>query len=222
MATFRHGVAYARSTPGRLPGTFLRRIRPGIWQRVFLPYTCAHDAPGLCPLLETRSLALADEPKLIIDSDWKSQAQAEKEKLAEKAAPKAQESQEHREIGFEDIVGMLATNTLSYLGYVPDPYTGQAMVSLEYAKLHIDLLGVLEQKTKGNLSEDEKSALEKTLSQLRMAFVEVSQAVAQAIKEGKIKPQQAGAMVGGGDMTGGMGGGVAGKIGPQGSGLVTP
>ena len=167
---------------------------------------------------------MADEPKLIIDSDWKSQAQAEKEKLAEKAAPKAQESQEHREIGFEDIVGMLATNTLSYLGYVPDPYTGQAMVSLEYAKLHIDLLGVLEQKTTGHLSEDEKSALEKTLSQLRMAFVEVSQAVAQAIKEGKIKPQQAGAMVGGaGDMSGGMGGsGVAGKIGPQGSGLVTP
>ena len=166
---------------------------------------------------------MADEPKLIIDSDWKSQAKAEKEKLAEKTAPKAQESQEQREIGFEDIVGMLATNTLSYLGYVPDPYTGQAMVSLEYAKLHIDLLGVLEQKTKGNLTEDEKSALEKTLSQLRMAFVEVSQAVAQAIKEGKIKPQQAGAMMGGGDMTGPMaGGGVAGKIGPQGSGLVTP
>lgn len=162
---------------------------------------------------------MADEPKLIIDSDWKSQAQAEKEKLAEKAAPKAQDSHEQREIGFEDIVGMLATNTLSYLGYVPDPYTGQAMVSLEYAKLHIDLLGVLETKTKGNLSEEEKAALEKTLSQLRMAFVEVSQAVAKAIKEGKIKPQQAGAVVGGGDMGGG---GVAGKIGPQGSGLVTP
>ena len=166
---------------------------------------------------------MADEPKLIIDSDWKSQAQADKEKLAQKAAPKAQPGdQEQREIGFEDLVGMLATNTLSYLGYVPDPYTGQAMVSLEYAKLHIDLLGILELKTKGNLSEDEAAALEKTVSQLRMAFVEVSQALAKAIKEGKIKPQQVGAMGGGPGMGGDPMGGIAGKIGPQSSGLVTP
>ena len=91
-----------------------------------------------------RSCDLSDEPKLIIDSDWKSQAQAEKEKLAEKAAPKQQEAADLRDVGFEDLVGMLATNTLSYLGYVPDPYTGQAMVSIEYAKFHIDLLGILE------------------------------------------------------------------------------
>lgn len=174
----------------------------------------------------TRSCDLSDEPKLIIDSDWKSQAQAEKEKLAEKAAPKQQDAADLRDVGFEDLVGMLATNTLSYLGYVPDPYTGQAMVSIEYAKFHIDLLGVLEQKTKGNLSETEKAAMEKALSQLRMAFVEVSKAVAKAIQEGKIKPAQAGGMAGG-MVGGGAPGGndasdVAGKIGPQGSGLITP
>jgi Domain of unknown function (DUF1844) len=170
---------------------------------------------GRRPTGALRSLPLADEPKLIIDSDWKSQAQAEKEKLAEKAAPKV-DAAEMRDIGFEDLVGMLATNTLSYLGYVPDPYTGQAMVSIEYAKLHIDLLGVLEAKTKGNLTPEEEASFTKTLTQLRMAFVEVSKAVAKAVKEGKIKPVSAQGM---GDP---MGGTVAGKIGPEGSGLITP
>jgi hypothetical protein len=80
-------------------------------------------------------------------------------------------------------------------------------------------LGILEQKTKGNLSETEKAALEKALSQLRMAFVEVSKAVAKAIQEGKIKPAQAGGMPSG--MAGGESSGVAGKIGPEGSGLIT-
>jgi len=143
------------------------------------------------------------ESKLIIDSDWKSQAQAEKEKLAQKTAPKAAPGAEgeEREVGFPDVVGMLAQNALAYLGYIPDPETGQAMVSLEYAKLHIDLLGVLEVKTRGNLDGAELQALTKTLTQLRAAFVEVSQAVAKAVAEGRIKPR------------GGGGGGVAGPIG---------
>ncbi len=158
---------------------------------------------------------MSEEPKLIIDSDWKSAAQAEKDKLAEKAAPKPSEGvDDNRPIGFEDLVGMLATQALSYLGYVPDPYTGQAMVSLEYAKLNIDLLGVIEAKTKGNLSEAEKTSLEKTVSQLRAAFVEVSYAVAKAVKEGKIKPMAGGGMSA--DL-GGMGGGMGGEIaGPPG------
>ncbi|MEY3229923.1 MAG: hypothetical protein RL689_10 [Planctomycetota bacterium] len=210
------GQAYAR---GQSPGGAGRGGGGGrerSYSGIDVPTTRAFRPAGKA---SPRSCDLSDEPKLIIDSDWKSQAQAEKEKLAEKAAPKPQEAADLRDVGFEDLVGMLATNTLSYLGYVPDPYTGQAMVSIEYAKFHIDLLGILEQKTKGNLSETEKAALEKALSQLRMAFVEVSKAVAKAIQEGKIKPAQAGGMPSG--MAGGESSGVAGKIGPEGSGLIT-
>ena len=185
---------------------------------------------------------MADEPKLIIDSDWKSSAQAEKEKLALKAAPKpgpagaqGELGDENRPITFDDLVGMLATQALSYMGYVPDPYTGQAMVSLEYAKLHVDLLGILETKTKGNLSPDEQASLDKTLTQLRSAFVEISIAVTKAVKEGKVKPVKMGgpggeAMmpgpVGGpmGGFTGGSGGGSASGLGGGASpgGLVMP
>ena len=136
----------------------------------------------------------AEEPKLIIDTDWKSQAQAEKERLAQKtaaakpAAPGAPAGAEMpQEVRFEDVVGLLATQALSYLGYFGDPQTGQAVVSLEYAKLHIDMLVVLEAKTKGNLTEQEEKFLAKTLSQLRMEFVEISKAVAKAVQEGRIK-----------------------------------
>lgn len=140
------------------------------------------------------------EPKLIIDSDWKSQAQAEKERLATQTASKKPPAtgeggegapDEDREFGFEDIVGFFATQSLSYLGYIPDPYSGKAVVSLEHAKLYIDMLGVLEAKTKGNLSETENTGLTKTLSELRMAFVETGKAVAKAVQEGRLKPQQA-------------------------------
>ena len=144
----------------------------------------------------------AEEPKLIIDTDWKSQAQAEKERLAQKSAaakPAAapaggaggEAAEEVHEVRFEDVVGLLATQALSYLGYFGDPQTGQAVVSLEYAKLHIDMLAILEAKTKGNLTEQEQKFLTKTLSQLRMEFVEISKAVSKAVQEGRIKPTSA-------------------------------
>jgi hypothetical protein len=160
-----------------------------------------------------------EEPKLIIDTDWKSQAQAEKERLAQKtaaakpaaAAPGAPaegpEAGGQHEVRFEDVIGLLATQALSYLGYFADPQTGQAVVSLEYAKLHIDMLGILEAKTKGNLSEQEQKFLAKTLSQIRLEFVEVSKAVAKAVQEGRIRPAQA-------PGAGGLGGTGAGPIGP--------
>lgn len=153
-----------------------------------------------------------EEPKLIIDTDWKSQAQAEKERLAQKtaaakpattpgaaagAATPGAEGEPH-EVRFEDVVGLLATQALSYLGYFADPQTGQAVVSLEYAKLHVDMLAILEERTKGNLTEQEQKFLAKTLSQLRMEFVEVSKAVAKAVQEGRIRTVQGPGIAAGG------------------------
>jgi hypothetical protein len=153
----------------------------------------------------------ADRPKIIIDDDWKAQAQAEKAKLAgqEKAKPAtppaasplpagapAAES-ESDEIGFNDLVQMLASQALLYMGAVPDPQTGRAVVSPPMARAHIDLLGVLEQKTKGNLSQEEATLLQGVLYELRMQFVELGRAIEQAIKEGRISPAQAASMGGG-------------------------
>lgn len=184
-----------------------------------------------------------DAPKLIIDTDWKAQAQAEKEKLAQKAAATksagpglkvpgatgaaaagggasagagaastgaAGEAAEELK-PFEELMRMLAMQSLSFLGEVPDPRTGQRMFAPEYARLYIDMLGSLEERTKGNLSKDEQEMLTGLLSDLRMTWVEMTKAVAKAVQEGKIKPSQ---------MGGGMGaGGMGGVSGP---GIVTP
>lgn len=132
------------------------------------------------------------EPKIIIDTDWKAQAQAEKDKLAAKeaaarpaAGPGGEPDRQYTP--FEDLISLLVAQTLSYMGAFPDPRTGQSMVSLEYAKMHIDMLGALEEKTKGNLSEAEQTLLQRTANELRMEFVEVSKALAEAVKQGKVK-----------------------------------
>ncbi|MDX2118619.1 MAG: DUF1844 domain-containing protein [Planctomycetota bacterium] len=158
---------------------------------------------------------MSDTPKIIIDSDWKSQAQAEKDKLQQKvekekpvAAPGGAAGAggaagpEGEPSPFADLVSMLVTQALMYMGAFPDPRTGQAMVSLEYAKLHIDMLGTLEEKTKGNLSEPEQKLLTRAAGELRMEFVELSKEVERAVAEGRIKrpagPAGAGGVVGGG------------------------
>lgn len=142
---------------------------------------------------------MADEhrPKIIVDSDWKSEAQAEKERLAraDEAGPRGQRGRSP--VGappatFEELTRLLASQALVYLGAVADPQTGRAIIAPELAKFHIDLLGVLEEKTRGNLSESEAQLLSRTLYELRMAFVDVSKAVAQAVAEGRLSPGGAG------------------------------
>jgi len=133
-----------------------------------------------------------DAPKLIIDDDWKSSAQAEKEKLA--AAEKDQAEQAAQagpggipeQIGFKELISLFATQALMYLGAIPDQ-SGRAMVSLEVAKLNIDLLGVVQEKTKGNLSTEEQEMIDGTVNELRMQFVEVTKAVAKAAQDGTLE-----------------------------------
>jgi hypothetical protein len=82
----------------------------------------------------------------------------------------------------------MVTQALMYMGAFPDPETGRAVVSLEYARLHIDLLAVLEEKTKGNLTPEEAEGLVQVISELRLRYVEISKAVAKhmAANSGKI------------------------------------
>lgn len=133
-----------------------------------------------------------------VDDDWKRQAQAEKDKLAEGGGARAAGVQGQQTAQFEDLLSMFVSQALLYLGAIPDPRTGQAVVSLEYAKMYIDLLGVIDEKTKGNLTPEESQTLTRTLQELRMEFVEVSKVVAKAIEEGRLRPSQAGGGGGGG------------------------
>ena len=64
------------------------------------------------------------------------------------------------------------------LGGYQDPKTKQRYVDLDVAKHYIDTLTMLEQKTKGNLSDEETALLNNVVYQLRMNYVQVTQAVA--------------------------------------------
>ncbi len=130
-----------------------------------------------------------DEPKLHVDSDWKAQAEAEREKLLkidnDRATPSAAEAAEKLPpADFRSIVGLLATQALSGLGAYRDPETQGVMVDLVGARFAIDLLGVLSDKTKGNLSAEESKELTEILVHLRQRFVQITQLIAAQAAQG--------------------------------------
>lgn len=142
-----------------------------------------------------------EEPKIVVDDDWKQQAQAEKQKLAEQAkadetppadSPQGQppdqqapgqgpdqgaEGQERQlpPASFTTLVSSLATQAMMALGGFRDPDSDKVMVDLDLAKHHIDTLKVLEEKTKGNIDEEEKKLLDEASYQVQMLFVQVVQ-----------------------------------------------
>jgi hypothetical protein len=134
--------------------------------------------------------------KIIIDDDWKKQAQAEKEQIAEQAkadkpaegeaqtpdqagdAAPGPDGQQPRQIppaSFTTLVSSIATQAIMALGGFADPNSEKVMVDVELAKHHIDTLKVLEAKTKGNLDEEESKLMEQASYQVQMMFVQVIQ-----------------------------------------------
>ena len=75
-------------------------------------------------------------------------------------------------INFSSFVLSLYSSGLVQLGKVEDPSTGAKSVNLDLAQHTIDMIAMLEEKTKGNLNEEEGNLLKALLSELRLAFVE--------------------------------------------------
>ena len=125
-----------------------------------------------------------DAPKIHIDSDWKAQARAEKEKLAEKSKTTGDGKTPGRAAGaggmppatIETLISTLATQALYAMGAIADPRTGQRFQHLDLAKHNIDMLGVLEEKTKGNVTEQEADLLAKTAYELRTTYIRMASA----------------------------------------------
>lgn len=79
-------------------------------------------------------------------------------------------------LDFSTLVLSFATSAMINMGIAPDPQTGKTNKNLELAKQNIEILGVLEAKTKGNLTPEESKLLESILSEVRLRFVEASKA----------------------------------------------
>lgn len=137
-----------------------------------------------------------EQPSLHIDTDWKKQAQEEKKRLAEQearqkspepaaapaggagAAPgrtggRGRTAGEIPPASFSTLVQSLVTQVLFYLGELATR-GGEPAVNLDMAKHQIDMLSVLEEKTKGNLAPEEKALLDAALYETRMRYVNVA------------------------------------------------
>ena len=125
-----------------------------------------------------------EEPKIIVDEDWKSQVAREKEQIknapAEEANPEAPEMGEFPPANILVFISMLAQQAMAALGLMADPLSGEVRANRPLAKHCIDMLGVLEEKTKGNLTEDEAGHLRDALHQLRMVYVQTENMATQS------------------------------------------
>ncbi len=125
-------------------------------------------------------------PEIQIDSDWKAEAQAEKERLSE-AEKKVEEKAEARQMpepNFRGLLGILASQALMGLGMHQDPSGKGVMVDLEGSKFAIDLLEMIKEKTEGNLTEEESAELDQLVTELQNRFVQIAQLVAAQGQEG--------------------------------------
>jgi hypothetical protein len=145
-----------------------------------------------------------ETPSLHIDTDWKKQAQEEKRKLAEQEKAKAEQPKApaspppfaggasepagrsratgrpgapgQRELpppSFGALVQSIVTQILFYLGDLT-PRGSEPQINLDMAKYQIDILGVLDEKTRGNVTDEEKHLLDAALYEVRMRYVSVA------------------------------------------------
>jgi hypothetical protein len=89
----------------------------------------------------------------------------------EEKAKEVSTEQPFPELNFSTFVFSLGTSVMYHFGDFPDPATQKAEKNLEAAKQTIDILAILQAKTKGNLSDDEERLLDSLLYELRMRYV---------------------------------------------------
>jgi len=114
------------------------------------------------------------------DQDQETKEEAAKPSKDEVTASESEEATAHKEeptdyklpkINFATFIFSLNSSVLVQLGLIDDPVTGKKTKHLPLAKQTIDILGMLEEKTRGNLTKDEETMLKNILYDLRMIYV---------------------------------------------------
>ena len=128
-----------------------------------------------------------DKPKIIVDEDWKSRIEAEKEEARQREEAKEKKEKEPAKAASAGPAGPLPPPSLGFLcgsfylqamialGVVQNPLSEKAEVNLEQAKHAIDMLAMLREKTEGNRTDEETTEIDRILHELRMGFVSVEQ-----------------------------------------------
>jgi hypothetical protein len=114
---------------------------------------------------ESQSVKTMDEIKKKVDESWK-------EKIAqEKIEPKTEGEVTPPQADFKFFVTTLALQASIALGHMANPATGKTESDPAQAKFLIDTLGMLQEKTKNNLDQEEVALLENLLYELRVAYL---------------------------------------------------
>ncbi len=106
--------------------------------------------------------------------DRRGQADKDSEKRGDGFTAKEPQAIAPDEVDFSTFVLSLATGALISMGVAPDPITKKTQKNLAIAKQNIDILGIMKEKTRGNLTPDESKLIESLLTEIRLRFVETS------------------------------------------------
>lgn len=104
--------------------------------------------------------------KIIVDEDWKKQVEDEKRH------EEPEEKEGVSEPSFTMFISSLATQTLIHLGDIDNPISKKNEKNLDQAKYMIDILQIINDKTKGNLTDEEKRYMDTLLYDLRMRYLQ--------------------------------------------------
>lgn len=136
------------------------------------PAAAQRPAAGATPSADAQRQAAASEPQ---------HAAAAAGYAAARAGAGSQGASTHDreagEINFAAFLMSLSTEALVHLGEMPDPSSGEQRRDLAMAQQMIDILGMLRDKTRGNLDHDEQALLDAVLFDLRMKYVEIARRV---------------------------------------------
>lgn len=141
---------------------------------------------------------MADEPKIIVDEGWKARAQREKEEARKKAEevqaqqPEAVDAEDAdmEEDGqaqaptFLTLISSLTAQAMMALGVLVPRDAKQVYIDLDGAKFSIDLLMMLREKTKGNLTPQEEGRMTATIAELQQVYVARVQQVQESQMQG--------------------------------------
>ena len=108
------------------------------------------------------------------EAEVDSKIKEEKKGTESQGADSSEQQVELPEINFVNFLFSISTSALIQMGEIEDPISQQTVKNLPLAKQTIDLIGMLEEKTKGNLTPDEAKLIENILFDLRMRYVKAT------------------------------------------------
>ncbi len=144
--------------------------------------TDAATQPAVEPQVASASVTASTQPSASAAAEAEAEQPAPIEETQSHAERSTETEGEAEEIpgandpaSFVNFIMSIASNAASSLGMMEHPVTGERDVDLELAKHWIDILGMLRQKTRGNLAAQEQQILDGLLSDLRMQYVSLTQ-----------------------------------------------